>query len=56
MTAAFLVQDWWQIGLVVIAVGLLYVVRLAKRRASHQRAQTQELLTEWETYQRRRDQ
>jgi len=54
--AATLVQDWWQAGLAII-FGILafYGVRNAIRRTRHERAQTAELRTEWETYQRRRD-
>ena len=56
MTAAILVQNWWQVGLAVIGIGLFYVVRHANRRARHERAQTAELRAEWETYQRRHGQ
>ena len=56
MTAAILVQNWWQVGLAVISIALFYVVRHAFRRARHERAQTDALVAEWETYQRRHGQ
>ena len=54
MTAATLVQNWWQAGVAVIGILVFYIVRYAIRRNRRERAQTQELLAEWETYQRRR--
>ena len=56
MTAAILVQNWWQAGLAAIAIVLINVIRHTIRSARHERAQKAELLAEWETYQRRRDQ
>ena len=55
MTAAILVQNWWQAGLAIVVIVLLFRIRNAIRRARHQRAQTEALVAEWETYQRRRD-
>jgi hypothetical protein len=56
VTAAILVQHWWQAGLAVIGIVLFNVIRHAIGRARHERAQTKALVAEWETYQRRRDQ
>jgi len=53
MTAASVVQNWWQAGLAIIGILVFYVVRHSIRSARHQRAQTEELRAEWETYQRR---
>jgi len=51
---AILVPNWWQAGLVIIALVLFIVVRKAIRSARQKGAQTEELLGEWEIYQRRR--
>ena len=56
MTAAILIQNWWQVGLAIIGIVVFIVVRHAIRRARHERAQTEALVAEWETYQRRHGQ
>ena len=56
MTAAILVQNWWQVGLAVVGIVAFFVVRHAIRLARHERAQTEALVAEWETYQRRQGQ
>jgi len=52
--AAILAPNWWQAGLVIIGI-VLFVARAAIRRSRLKRAQTEELLGEWEIYQRRQD-
>ena len=55
MIAAILAPNWWQGGLVIIGIVLFFVARAAIRRSRLKRAQTEELLGEWEIYQRRQD-
>ena len=53
MIAAILAPNWWQAGLVIVGIVLFIVVRTAIHRSRQKRAQTEELLGEWEIYQRR---
>ena len=50
---ALLIPNWWQAALVIIGIVGFIVVRHAIRRIRHERAQTDALVAEWETYQRR---
>ena len=53
---AILIPNCWKAALVIIGIVGFIVVRHAIRRARHQRAQTNALVAEWETYQRRHGQ
>ena len=54
MNAATLVENWWLAGLAIIGILLFTVVLHAIRKNRRERARTEELLAEWETFQRSR--